>query len=143
MGTPEKDSGGLKILTDGSNSQNVAAERVVNTNSVELPMLTKTNYHEWSLVMQWEERCCKRGKEHARGGEAWRGADGRRFSDDDRIERDDDAGSTVSGHNRRGGYRSRGRCFECGERGHIARHCREKKKEQALLADTTEEPALL
>ena len=31
----------------------VAAERVVpNTGGVELPLLTKTNYHEWSLVMQ-------------------------------------------------------------------------------------------
>ncbi|KAL6649615.1 hypothetical protein ACP70R_013839 [Stipagrostis hirtigluma subsp. patula] len=37
----------------GGVSSPVAAERVIaNSGAVELPLLTKTNYHEWSLVMQ-------------------------------------------------------------------------------------------
>jgi hypothetical protein len=46
---PVKD--GLKMF-DGMGSSSAAVERVVNTNSVELPLLTKANYHEWALVMQ-------------------------------------------------------------------------------------------
>jgi hypothetical protein len=46
---PAKD--GLKMF-DGVGSLNAAMERVINTSSVELPLLTKANYHEWALVMQ-------------------------------------------------------------------------------------------
>ncbi|KAL6905380.1 hypothetical protein ACP4OV_002981 [Aristida adscensionis] len=44
---------------------------------------------------------------------------------------DDDVRSTSSGASRR----QRGRCFNCGERGHIAKFCPENKKEKALVAD--------
>src|SRR5436190_9098562 len=38
---------------NGSGDGAPAMERVVSSSgAVELPMLTKTNYHEWSLVMQ-------------------------------------------------------------------------------------------
>jgi hypothetical protein len=33
-------------------SSNVATEHIINSNSVKLPLLTKVNYHEWTLVMQ-------------------------------------------------------------------------------------------
>ncbi|WVZ88962.1 hypothetical protein U9M48_035429, partial [Paspalum notatum var. saurae] len=34
-------------------AKRVAVERIItSTNSVELPLLTKSNYHEWALVMQ-------------------------------------------------------------------------------------------
>jgi hypothetical protein len=36
---------GLKMF-DSVGSSSAAVERVVNTNSVELPLLTKANYHE-------------------------------------------------------------------------------------------------
>ncbi len=42
-----------------------------------------------------------------------------------------------------GSCRYRGRCFDCGERGHMARNYPQKKKEKALLADVEEEYALL
>jgi hypothetical protein len=42
---------GLKMF-DSVGSSSAAVERVVNANSVELPLLTKANYHEWALVMQ-------------------------------------------------------------------------------------------
>ncbi|KAG8053091.1 hypothetical protein GUJ93_ZPchr0001g29702 [Zizania palustris] len=97
---------------------------------------------------QWEARRRQRNKERARGGDARRGnsggGDGRRGSgnkgggdSDERSDADDDASSMISGWSRH-----RGRCFECGERGHIAGHCREKKK-KALMADAIEEPTLL
>jgi hypothetical protein len=46
---PAKD--GLKMF-DGMGSTSAAMERVINSSSVELPLLTKANYHEWALVMQ-------------------------------------------------------------------------------------------
>lgn len=39
-------------IGDSSNS-GAAVERVIaNSGAVELPLLTRTNYHEWSLVMR-------------------------------------------------------------------------------------------
>jgi len=53
MMTPIKDGSGLKMLTDGNTLQGGAAERVVtNVGSVELPLLTKANYHDRALVMK-------------------------------------------------------------------------------------------
>lgn len=46
---PTKD--GLKMF-DNVGSSNVAAEHIINSNFVILPLLTKANYHEWTLVMQ-------------------------------------------------------------------------------------------
>jgi len=37
----------------------------------------------------------------------------------------------------------RGRCYECGERGHMGKDCRGKKKETALLADVDNEQTLM
>jgi hypothetical protein len=108
---------------------------------------------------RWEERRRQRNKEKTRGGGARRGRNGKdarrggNGSDtrrggnkgDGNGDTDDDASSTVSGSSRRGWSRNRGRCFECGERGHIAKYCceRKKKEETALLADFGETPALL
>ncbi|XP_062223882.1 uncharacterized protein LOC133922530 [Phragmites australis] len=96
---------------------------------------------------RWEDRRRQRdGKQRACGGEgARRDSDerrGRRNDDHSDNNDDDDRGSTSSG-SRRGGSRYRGRCFECGERGHRAKDCRGKKKERALLADVDDEPMLL
>jgi hypothetical protein len=74
---------------------------------------------------QWEAR---RRQRRNRGG----GRDG-----------DDDACSTTSSGGGRDRGRYRGRCFECGERGHKARDCRGKKKETALLADVDDKQALM
>ncbi|KAL6639641.1 hypothetical protein ACP70R_023372 [Stipagrostis hirtigluma subsp. patula] len=86
---------------------------------------------------QWDARRRQRGKERARrdGGARSRGRSGGHDEDDD------DVCSTKSGRSASDG-RHRGRCFNCGERGHIARFCPEKK-EKALLADADEEPTLL
>lgn len=82
---------------------------------------------------QWEaRRRQRRGKEHVHGGGSEKGGG----HDDD----DDDGSSTSSGHGR---SRYRGKCFDCGERGHMARNCPRKKKEQALLCNVDEEPTLL
>lgn len=81
---------------------------------------------------QWEaRRRQRRGKEHVHGGIGEKGG-----SHDD----DDDGSSTSS---RRGRSRYRGKCFDCGERGHMARNCPRKKKEQTLLCNVDEEPTLL
>jgi hypothetical protein len=88
---------------------------------------------------QWEARRRQRGKEHARDGNGHRG----NGSGNDHDNRDDDTSSTLSGMSRRGKRRNRGCCFECGERGHMARDCRAKKKEKALLVNVEDEPTLL
>jgi hypothetical protein len=85
---------------------------------------------------QWEARR-RKGKERVRRGEEkYVGCSGGHSEDDD------DASSTCSGASRRSG-RYRGRCFDCGERGHMARNCPRKKKEKAMLADVEGEYALL
>jgi hypothetical protein len=82
---------------------------------------------------QWEaRRRQRRGKEHVHGGVGEKGGG----HDDD----DDDGSSTSSG---RGRSRYRGKCFDCGVRGHMARDCPKKKKERALLVDVDDEPTLL
>jgi hypothetical protein len=49
--------------------------------------------------------------------------------------------AACSGASRRSG-RYQGWCFDCGERGHMARNC-PRKKEKAMLTDVEEEYALL
>ncbi|KAF0894023.1 hypothetical protein E2562_033807 [Oryza meyeriana var. granulata] len=93
---------------------------------------------------QWEARR-HNGKEH--GGEARHGGNAQRGGGSDKgsgSHVDDDGGSsTCSGTSGRSEHRNRGSCFNYGVRGHIARDCREPKKERALLADACEEPCLL
>jgi hypothetical protein len=85
---------------------------------------------------QWEARR-RKGKECVRhGGEKSGGRNNGRGEDDD------DASNTSSGVSSRSN-RYRGRCFNCGEHGHMMRNCLQKKKERALLCDVDEEPALL
>ena len=83
---------------------------------------------------QWEARRRQRGgKERARRGGGGHGGD----------RDEDDRNSTCSGASGRSGRRHRGRCFNCGERGHIAKYCPKSRGGKALLADAVEEPALL
>ncbi|KAE8790799.1 hypothetical protein D1007_34788 [Hordeum vulgare] len=54
---------------------------------------------------------------------------------------DDDDGSSTTW----GGGKRRGRCYNCGVRGHFRRDCRSQKKaeeEKALLADADDQPGL-
>ncbi|KAJ1270869.1 hypothetical protein BS78_06G084000 [Paspalum vaginatum] len=96
---------------------------------------------------RWEARRRQRNKERARGGDARRngnsgdarrgsnGGDGRHSDGnkgDGDNDIDDDTSSVASGSSRRGWSHSRGRCFKCSERGHIARFCCEEE-ETALL----------
>jgi hypothetical protein len=94
---------------------------------------------------QWEARR-RSGKERARNGVARHGGHGSSEKgggcNSGHGEDDDDTNSTCSDASRRS-CRYRGRCFDCGERGHMARNCPRKKKEKALLADVEEEYALL
>ena len=95
---------------------------------------------------QWEARR-RSGKERAHGGDARRGGNARRGGSGDKgsgSHVDDGGGSsTCSGTSGRSERRNRGRCFNCGVRGHLARDCWEPKKERALLANADEEPCLL
>ncbi|XP_066351721.1 uncharacterized protein [Miscanthus floridulus] len=85
---------------------------------------------------QWEaRRRQRRNKDRARAGDAQNARGGGRD--------DDDARSTTSSGSRRGGSCFRGRCYECGERGHMGKDCRGKKKETALLADVDNKQTLM
>jgi hypothetical protein len=87
---------------------------------------------------QWEaRRRQRRNKERMRGGAAQNGRSGS-------CNDDDDGGSSTSSRaSGRGGRRYRGRCYDCGERGHMAKDCPGKTKETALLADIDDEPTLM
>lgn len=124
--TIEELVGRLRVAEDADNDD---AKQDI-TEGVEQLLLTEE---------QWEARRRQRGKEHARGGNGRR----RNGGGNDHDNTDDDTSSTLSGMSRRGKSRYRGRCFECGERGHMARDCRAKKKEKALLVNVEDEPTLL
>jgi hypothetical protein len=102
-----------------------------------------TKGHTEQLLLtkeQWEARRHQRGKEHTHNGGVRRGGSKKGDGRDGEREYDDDGTSTCSGRSR---SRYRGKCFECGERGHQARDCPRNKKEAALLCDADEEATLL
>jgi hypothetical protein len=94
---------------------------------------------------QWDAcRRERREREHARGGDGRKKKGGCSGGRDDSSEDDDDRGNNVrSGASGRRRSSGKGKCFNCGVRGHFSRECPKLRKEEALYANAEEEATLL
>jgi len=89
---------------------------------------------------QWEaRRRQRRNKDRARAGDAQNGRGGGRGGDND----DDGSNSTYSEYGEGKSKNKKGKCYNCGERGHFSHECPKKKQEEALLAKADNEATLL
>ncbi|CAN6196754.1 unnamed protein product [Urochloa humidicola] len=93
---------------------------------------------------QWDARRReRREKERAHGGGRRDKKGGRGGDREDDSSDDDGASSTRSGASGRRRSSGKGRCFNCGVRGHLSRECPKPTKEQVLYGNADEEPTLL
>ena len=89
---------------------------------------------------QWEaRRRQRRNKDSARTGDARNSRGGGRGGDND----DDGSSSTYSEYGERKSKNKKGKCYNCGERGHFSHECPKKKQEEALLATADDERPLM
>ena len=133
-------------LEDASRRLRAAQEAEVEDDSPPHPGVDGKLY----LTMeQWDARRRERlEKEHARGSNGRDKKGGRSGGHEVDSSEDDDDGrsSTCSGASRRSRRRrgsGKGRCFNCGVRGHFSSECPKPRKEEALFAGADDEPTLL